>query len=133
VGYDLKHETDGTFLGTSKAWTPTRMGYDTMRSVTLDLSAFTLATHYPDGYLRSGLVIALNTSTSLWVPYVNAGANGTGIPGGHLFDDVRVRSTNTTGRAVGALYWEGIVTVSRLPVNSGLHATDRPARIRYEA
>lgn len=130
---DLKFEVDATFVGTSKAWIAHQMGFDSGRSITLDLSTFTAGTHYPDGWLRSGIVIARRSTDGLYVPYVNAGANETGIPRGHLFEDVKVRATNTTGKAGGTLFWHGIVIVSRLPANHGLHATDRPTTIRYEA
>lgn len=133
MGFDLKFETDAVFVGDSKKWIANRKGFDTCRSITLDLSTFTGATHYPDGFLRSGITLARRSTDGLYVLYVNAGANETGVPRGHLLNAVRVRAGNTTGKAAGTLFWEGIVKVSNLPANSALHATDRPTTIRYEA
>lgn len=239
MGYDLRFEQDGAFPGTSKAWLASRMGTDTCRGVTLALELFTPNTHFPDGYLRSGLclgkvttgalsglygpynglanevetidlgaatagtvTITFQGSTTASIPFnatasqvqaalealpnVNPGditvtggpwpasmtltfsgqyagvnvtqitATPTGLTGGtvtiatttagagaglatldtmvgHLFDDVKVR--NAAGRAVGALYWNGIVNESRLPAGSGIDANgkaDVAAHIRYE-
>ena len=130
---DLKFEETAIFVSDSKEWLASRMGFDINRPITLDLSTFVAGTHYPNGFLPSGLVIARRSTDGLYVPYANAGANETGIPRGHLFNAVKVRAGNTTGNAGGTLYWHGIVRVSKLPTGHGLHATDRPTEIRYEA
>ena len=36
----------------------------------------------------AGMILALNTSTNKWVPYVSAGANGTGVPSAILAFDI---------------------------------------------
>jgi hypothetical protein len=36
----------------------------------------------------AGMILALNTATSKWVPYVSAGANGTGVPSAILAFDI---------------------------------------------
>lgn len=240
MGFDLRFEQDGAFPGTSKAWLASRMGTDTCRGVTLALELFNPTTHYPDGYLRSGVTlgkVTTGTLSGLYGPYgglanevqtFNLGAASAGtftitfqgsttgniaynatpavvqaalealpninpgdvtvtggpLPGtdvtltfsgqyagvnvspitidgalttgetitiasptaggsaglatldtmvGHLFDDVKVR--NGAGRAVGALYWNGIVVEARLPAGHGLDAAgkvDVAAHIRYE-
>jgi hypothetical protein len=239
MGFDLRFEQDGAFPGTSKAWLASRMGTDLCRGVTLALELFNPTTHYPDGYLRSGLCLAkvtTGTLLNLYGPYnglanevqtfdlgaasagtftlsfqgsttgnipfnataaqvqaameampnINPGdvtvtggplpasvtltfsgqyaginvspitIDGTLTTGetitiasptaggsaglatldvltGHLFDDVKVR--NGAGRAVGALYWNGMVVESRLPANSGIDPAgkvDVAAHIRYE-
>jgi hypothetical protein len=84
-------------------------------SVTLDVSAFTAATHYPNGYFLSGIVVARLTTTGLWVPYVDAGANGAGTAGGILFSSVKVPNTAVTTVDVGAaVLVHGFVSESKL-------------------
>lgn len=237
MGFDLKFEQDGAFSGTSKAWLASRMGVDICRGITLDLSLFNPATHYPNGFIPSGMCLAKEAS-GLYGPYngllnevqtINLGAASAGtftitfqgsttgniaynatpavvqaalealpninpgdvtvtggpLPGtditltfsgqyagvnvtqitadgalttgetftiattvagggndtaldtmlGHLLEDVKVRTTNGAGRAVGALYWNGIIVESRLPANSGIDSTAKTAmaaHIRYE-
>lgn len=41
----------------------------TTPSITLDVSAFTAATHYPDGYIPSGTPLGKITATGLYGPY----------------------------------------------------------------
>jgi hypothetical protein len=61
-------------------WDASSKGDDNARSIKLDIASFTSGTHYPNGYLLPGICIAKNTSTGKYVPYANAGANGTGTP-----------------------------------------------------
>lgn len=122
MGFDLKFEQDATFSGTSKAWLKSRKGVDQCRGITLDLSLFTLATQYPNGFIPSGMTLGKVTATGLYGPYNDALATGQEVFRGHLLEDVKVRSTNTTGKAVGALFWTGIVEEARLPANHGLNA-----------
>lgn len=71
MGYDLKFEQDGAFSGTSKAWLASRMGVDICRGVTLDLSLFSPATHYPSGFIPSGMCLGKDAS-GLYGPYNGA-------------------------------------------------------------
>jgi hypothetical protein len=132
---DLKFEDDGSFTNDDKSWLASRMGIDTARSITLDLSLFTSGTHYPNGFIPSGVTLGKVTATGRYGPYNNALATGQEVNAGHLLSAVEVRSTNTTGRAAAALFWNGIVREARLPANHGLDAagkTDVAAHIRYE-
>lgn len=63
--------------------------YDT-RTETLDLSAFTEGTHYPNGYIPSGTPLA--KVGGLMVPYTSAEATttGAGVLAGFLYTDQRV-------------------------------------------
>lgn len=45
----------------------------TTPSITLDVSAFTAGTHYPDGYFPSGLPLGRITATGLYGPYGGRG------------------------------------------------------------
>lgn len=66
---DLKFETEGSYKNDDHSWLATRMGLDVMRSITLDLALFTEATHYPDGFIPSGVTLGKVTATSLYGPY----------------------------------------------------------------
>jgi len=100
--------------------TPPEGGF--VRSGTLDVSALNAAQIYPEGYIKSGLVLAKNTSTNLLVPYIAAGANGTGTPFGLLRASVPVTrligGTNRTKIGVAVLA-HGVVDSTKLPYTSG--------------
>jgi hypothetical protein len=86
-------------------------------SATLDVSAFTAATHYPNGYLLSGIVLAQLSTTKLWVPYVDAGTNGQGTAAGFLFSSVKVPNTADTTKDVGAgVVVHCFVDAAKLPI-----------------
>lgn len=235
---DLKFETEATFANEDHSWLASRLGFDTARPATLDLSLFTEGTHYPNGFIPSGMGLGKVTGSGLYGPYggntaevqtitrtatggtvtftfdgettaatavvaattaaqvqaaletlsnINPGdvvvtgvaggpfvitfggqylgdnvpaiaidqTNATGgtvtiaqtTAGGSAISDGRevgrglllaslpVRATNKTGRAVGAIMWQGIVRQSRLPANNGVDAPFRAdvSTIRWEA
>ena len=47
----------------------------------LDISAFTKATHYPDGYIRSGTPVVVNSLGAV-VPWADTAGNKLGFVGG---------------------------------------------------
>jgi hypothetical protein len=100
--------------------TPPEGGF--VRSGTLDVAALNAAQIFPDGVVKSGLVLAKNTATQLLVPYIAAGANGTGTPYGLLRASVPVTrligGTNRTKIGVAVLV-HGVVAASKLPYTSG--------------
>lgn len=51
------------------SWLLDRGGWE-MESVTLDISAFVAATHYPDGYIKSGTNLGKITSSGLYGPTI---------------------------------------------------------------
>jgi hypothetical protein len=126
--------TTTTVGGEDRSWTKHKKGWDTCRSITLDLSQFVLATHYANGILPSGLVLGKVTATGRYGAYADAGAGGLDTAVGHLFTSLYV-GTATTGLVVGTLFWEGIVDTTRLPSNSGITTASRADvvnQIRYE-
>jgi hypothetical protein len=52
-----------------RTWLASRHGTDAARTVTLDMSAFVQGTHYPNGYLPSGIVLGRITATGCYGPY----------------------------------------------------------------
>lgn len=51
------------------SWLADRHGTDSTESITLDVSAFTSGTHYPNGFLLSGLPLGKITASGKYGPY----------------------------------------------------------------
>lgn len=97
----------------------------------LDISAFTAASHYPNGYLPSGLVLGRITASKLYAPYndafdadpVTAGQQGDGreVAVGMLFSSVKVPNPSDTTVDVGAAILVAFapIKISKLPIASG--------------
>jgi hypothetical protein len=119
------------------SWLGSRDGTEVARSITLDTSAFSQDTHYPNGYVPSGTVLAKITDTGLYGPYDNTLTNGQEVAEGFLMTSVPMRSG---GPNVGAaLHWRGVVKADRLPISSsspgGLDSAARTslaAKFRFE-
>lgn len=87
----------------------------TTPSVTLDVSAFTAATHYPNGYIMSGIILGKITATGLYAPYVDAAVDGTGTAAGILFSSVKVPNLADLTINVGAaMLVHGFVSETKL-------------------
>lgn len=108
-----------TYAGDDKSWLGSAHGTESTETGTLDVSAFDAETHYPDGFIPSGVEVALITSgdgVDLYGPYDDALTNGQQVAAGFIFDAVEIAS----GLDVGfALFNHGKVRRNRLPANSG--------------
>lgn len=110
-------------------------------NVTLDISKFTQATHFPNGYIPSGCAIAKVTATGLYGPYDNTKSDGTEVLYGHTYGDVRaVRQNGSVATKVGtgAVVNDAIISVGKLPFQAGAGSVDAAGKadvptIRYEA
>lgn len=123
--------TTETFQNEDQTWLGSAHGTDMARSITLDTSAFTEATHYPNGYFPSGLPLGQITATGLYAPYVDAALDGTGVFAGFLFCSVDAPTDGTTD-VVGALLDHGRVIEANLPVAIDAAArTDAAGRIIF--
>ena len=110
---DLSVVTE-TFGQDDQSWIGAAHGIDLARSITLDTSAFTEGTHYPDGYMPSGTPLSLITASGLYGPYTPAGAGGLETHSGFLLTPTQVTSG---GADVGAaLYEHGRVVEDNLPI-----------------
>lgn len=58
-----------SFSQDRRDWLGSQHGTDAPRSITLDVSKFTSGTHYPDGYLKSGIALGKISATGLYGPY----------------------------------------------------------------
>lgn len=77
------------------AWLGSTHAIGNARTETVNVSAFTAGTHYPNGFLPSGIPVA--KVAGLLVPYdaTEATVSGAGILAGHiLFDQAVVGSAN---------------------------------------
>lgn len=114
---DLRMTTE-TFAQDDQRWLASQHGADTAQPVTLDVSKFTAATHYPDGFIKSGCVIAESASGTMFEPYNPADTTTTaGTAVGILLSGVPVRSGATS--VVGALVKHCFVDSSKMPFGTG--------------
>lgn len=108
--------TTETFGQDDQSWLASAHGTSSARTITLDTSAFTAGTHYPNGYFPSGLPLGQITASGLYGPYDDAAVDGRETLAGHLFTAVDAPSV-TTVDPQGGLLWHGAVVESRLPVS----------------
>lgn len=66
-----------SYQSEDRSWLLSAHGTDpgTTPSITLDVSTFDRATHYPDGYIRSGTVLGKITASGLYGPYSGKQSN----------------------------------------------------------
>jgi hypothetical protein len=120
---DISVRSEGPWLAEDRSWLASDHGTTATRSITLDVSAFTAGTHYPNGFIPSGTVLGRITATGLYGPYSNAASDGTEVAAGFLFNSTKVVAG---GADVGAPLMEhGFIRESRLPAASGLDAAAR--------
>lgn len=90
--------TTETYGSGNLKWLGSGHAIGNARTETVNVGAFTEATHYPDGYLRSGQPVA--KVAGLLVPYdaTEGTVTGAGILAGHILFDLKVKgSTNVPG------------------------------------
>lgn len=86
-------------------------------SITVDVSAFTAGTHYPNGFIPSGQALGKITATGLYGPYDDAAVDGRAVCAGFLHSSVKVPNlADTTKDAGGALVVAGFIKLSKLPI-----------------
>lgn len=107
--------TTETFGAGDQSWLGSTHGIHECRTETLDVSAFTEATHYPDGYVKSGTPVA--KVGGLLVPYTSAEATttGAGVLAGFLYTDQPVVGT---GDFAVPLLDHGRVKSSKVPTGT---------------
>lgn len=98
------------------SWLGSAHGIWNARTVTLDISAFTEATHYPDGFIPSGTPLG-QLASGLYAPYdeTEATTTGAGILAGFLFGAAKVHP-GLTEDIPAALLDHGRVVVANLPI-----------------
>lgn len=102
-----------TFGAGDQSWLGSDHGIGNCRTALLDISAFTSGTHYPDGYIPSGLPVA--EVSGVLVPYVatEGTTTGAGVLAGFVFTD---QSTDGVEDLPVPVLDHGRVKVANLPI-----------------
>ncbi|AMU55751.1 potassium transporter [Mycobacteroides abscessus] len=103
--------TTERFSSGNLSWLGSKHGTDAARTVTISRAALTAATHYPDGYLKSGTPLAIVAGKA--VPFNASGSDGSEVLAGFLFTDQRVKAGG--GDIVAPLLDHGRIVLSKLP------------------
>ena len=111
---------------------PGGIGQGYTLSGTLDVSTLTAATHYPLGYVPSGLVLGVITAASVngkivYGAYDDTASDGRQTAAGFLFDDAAIPNPLdlTKDPGIAALVAFAVVRESRLPVQAAGTPTGR--------
>ena len=125
--------TTTTWAGEDQSWIANDKGLTTLRPITLNMALFTAGTHFPNGYMPSGMTLGIVTATGLYGPYLEAAVDGRTVLRGFLFSTEYIADVN--GKLTVAMFWEGIIREARLPTNHGLDANGKAdlTSVRYEA
>jgi hypothetical protein len=107
-----------SFSQDKRDWLAGDHGTDIALSVTLDVTKFTAGTHYPDGYVKSGIPLGKITTGGKYGPYDDTAVDGRQTLVGFLFTGVEVvtRRGATLSSAVGSMLVHCAVKESKLPV-----------------
>lgn len=100
-----------------RSWLLSSHGTEFTPSVTLDVSAFTAATHYPNGYIPSGTVLGKLTAGGKYVPFTAGASDGSQTAVGILFASVKIPNLLDLTKDVGAaVLVHGFVDAAKLPI-----------------
>lgn len=131
-------QTTETFQNENHAWLGSARGTNSTRSGTLVLDGFTANTHFPNGFLPSGLALGKYTSGGFYDaavetfgPYTGGASNGLQTLAGFLYMSLRVPTGMTTGFLPGAVLDTGRVLVPLLPISIDSTAQGTNARFVY--
>lgn len=107
-------QSENVFPG-DMSWLGSAHGIGNARTETIDISAFTANTHYPNGFIPAGTPVAI--VSGLAVPYdVTAGTTtGAGILAGFVLTDQKVVGSTDFGAPV---LDHGRINVSKVPYAS---------------
>ena len=124
MAFDIAVESHDYSGNEDRTWLKTRKGFDTCRSVTLDVSTFAAAHLADKGAIPSGTVLA-ELGSGKYGPYVTADGGTQGVAVGLLFNTTKVGSKGsdtdltTAADVTVPLLWEGVVDESNLPTFTG--------------
>lgn len=113
--------TTNTIGRDDQSWLGSSRGTSHAQSIALIVASFTAATHYPDGYLRSGTPLGKYTSganSGSYGPYTAGATDGSQTLAGFLLTPVAIPAANAPAVVNGALLDTGRVVVSKLPVGT---------------
>ena len=128
---DLRVIQEGPWTVEDRSWLASRDGTAFTQTITLSVAAFTSGTHYPNGFIPSGTVLAKITASGLYGPYAGAVNEGqtvtiTGTPTGGTFtltwqgETTAAIAFNATAAAVeAALEALSVINVGDVAVTGG--------------
>jgi hypothetical protein len=117
---------DLSWLGNDKALNP--------QSCTLRTAAFTANTHYPKGFIPSGIELGLYIGGSfdgLFGPFDKGASDGRQTLAGYLHTSQTVRDTSADILASILEGGQPVIIVARLPLGTLLTATEQRASTRF--
>lgn len=118
-----------TYLPTDRAWLLFEAVGHQQPTATdsglLDFALFTAATHYPDGFIPSGVLLGKVTTGGRLGPYDGAATDGRQTSVGLLYNATSVPADRTRKVAVAFVDVFAVVSESRLPSGHGLDAAAR--------
>lgn len=113
---DLSVISEGPWLPEDRSWLGSAHGTESTVTITLDISAFTANTHYPNGFIPSGTVLA-RLDTGIYGPYAGRTneiqtATITGGPTGGTF------TLTFEGSTTAAIAFNATATTVRLALEA---------------
>lgn len=107
-----------SFSQDRRDWLGSEHGTDTPVGVTLDVTTFTAGTHFPDGYIKSGIPLGKITAGGKYGLYDDTKTDGRQTLVGFLFTGVEVvtRRGATLPSAVGSMLLHCFIREAKLPV-----------------
>ena len=122
--------SDTTWVTDDPSWLGSAHGTDSTETVTLSTALFTAQTHYPDGYLPSGLPLGKVTATGYYGPYDDTENDGRQTLVGFLVGPREVVSA--TQLIAAGLLTHGKVREANLPIEVDANGkSDVAGRIRF--
>lgn len=117
---------ESNFQAEDRSWLRGPHGVEpgTTPTVTLLMSLFTKADHYPNGFIPSGIVLGKVTASGVYGPYDPEASDGRETAAGLLFGSLTVDGD----RAASGLVVHAFVDAARLPIKTGEGALDSDAR-----
>lgn len=110
-----------TFPTENLSWDLSNLEVPYVDGGTIDVTKFTQAQHFPNGFIPSGTVLGKVTASGLLAPYLDAATDGTQTAVGILRASVSVVQLNGSLKAkvgVAVLKAWGVVSVGKLPFTS---------------
>lgn len=113
-----------TYLPADRPWllweADGRVGSSPTDSGLINFALFTANTHYPNGYIPSGVVLGRVTSGGRLGPYDNGASDGRQTAVGFLYNATKVPADTARKVAVAVVDCFAVVSESRLPSGHGL-------------
>lgn len=128
---DLRLRTE-SFGVEDQTWLGSAHGTDAARSVTLDVDTFVSGTHYPNGYLPSGIPLGKITADGTYGLYDPEADDGRAVLAGFLFTTQAVNAGAES--IVAPMLDHGKVILANLPVaiaDAAAAAADVEGRIIF--